>query len=283
MPPSLPIAPAPWSLRGEGWIIPLHTPFSAQPIPLQDNAYAPLESGSSADQSKRFHGGVGFVMLVRYKSSDVGSYDELLYVPGLFSRIAAQEEPNHPVEYFPAITRIYVSTNASVYNGRKNWGIPKHRADFTFTRPSNDPRTTLVRVSLPDSPDGARPFFACKLRDSAFTPFPLPVSTTWFDSAFARTITRGYSSALYQLRLPSHNGDQEEGAPTSAETSSEKTFLVKPTAKGWSRLSYLEPHPQEDLSACGDGENFPRIEPYSTWLNFHLPQFEMEFPIPLEV
>lgn len=57
-------------MTGEGWIIPLHTPFSTTPIPIPPAAYAPLERGTEADQSDRFHGGVGFVMLVRYKTSD---------------------------------------------------------------------------------------------------------------------------------------------------------------------------------------------------------------------
>ncbi len=115
---------------------------------LSSAAYAPLERGTEADQSDRFHGGVGFVMLVRYKTSNgephtalqfqeiesvgelipslrmVGPYDELIYVPGLFSRRSPSDQ-QQPVEYFPAITRIYVSTDESVYNGRKNWGIPK--------------------------------------------------------------------------------------------------------------------------------------------------------------
>ena len=33
----------------------------------------------------------------------------------------------------------------------------------------------------------------------------------------------------------------------------------------------------------GDGDNFPRIEPWSKRLNFHMTEFEMQFPIPLEV
>lgn len=74
-----PLRPArPWSLTGQGWIIPLHTPFSTTPIPIPPAAYAPLERGTEADQSDRFHGGVGFVMLVRYKSSD-GEPPRLLF------------------------------------------------------------------------------------------------------------------------------------------------------------------------------------------------------------
>lgn len=51
-------------------MIPLYVPFSTTPIPLPPGAYAPLEAGTEADQSSRFHGGTGFVMLVRYRASD---------------------------------------------------------------------------------------------------------------------------------------------------------------------------------------------------------------------
>ena len=63
----------PWSLTGEGWIIPFHAPFSDEPVPLPEGACAPLERGSKADPSGRFHGGLGMVLVVRYASSD-GAY-----------------------------------------------------------------------------------------------------------------------------------------------------------------------------------------------------------------
>ncbi|KWU41787.1 hypothetical protein RHOSPDRAFT_36675 [Rhodotorula sp. JG-1b] len=280
MPSDLPVAPAPWSLTGQGWIIPLHTHFSTTPIPIPPAAYAPLERGTEADQSDRFHGGVGFVMLVRYKSSDVGPYDELIYVPGLFSRRSPSQQ-QQPVEYFPAITRIYVSTDESVYNGRKNWGIPKHRANFDFTSDPKDPSSTLVRVSspVPSSQPATTPFFACRLRDSALTPFCTPVSTTWLDHPLAQKLTRGYSASLLQPPLPA--GDEA----SCAEVASSKTFLVKPISKGWSRLASIAPLPHGNggLPAYGDGIQFPQIEPWSKRLNFRMTEFEMQFPIPLEL
>lgn len=284
MPSDLPVAPAPWFLTGEGWIIPLHTPFSTTPVALSSAAYAPLERGTEADQSDRFHGGVGFVMLVRYKTSNVGPYDELIYVPGLFSRRSPSDQ-QQPVEYFPAITRIYVSTDESVYNGRKNWGIPKHRADFHFASDPKDPSSTLVRVSspAPSSQTATTPFFACRLRDSALTPFCTPVSTTWLDHPLAQKLTRGYSPTLLQPPLPGLTA-AGDGA-SRAETASTKTFLVKPVSKGWSRLASIAPLPHENggLPTYGDGDMFPQIKPWSKRLNFHMTEFEMQFPIPLEV
>jgi hypothetical protein len=60
-------------------------------------------------------------MFVDYADSDVGPYHELLYIPGAL-RIGARRNLS--------ITRIFVSTRASVVNGRSNWGIPKELAGF---------------------------------------------------------------------------------------------------------------------------------------------------------
>ncbi|GAA5877072.1 hypothetical protein JCM3774_002834 [Rhodotorula dairenensis] len=290
-------APAPWHLTGQGWIIPLRTPFSATPVPIPPAAYAPLERGSTADQSHRFHGGVGFVMLVRYKTSNVGPYDELIYVPGLFSRRPRQTRTDattaEPVEYFPSITRIYVSTDESVYNGRKNWGIPKHRADFNFSSDPADPASTSVRVSLPppDPASSISPFFACRLRNSALTPFCVPVATTWLDSVLAQKLTRNYEPALLQPPLPAAEAAKVsvQGATShanGAETASATTYLVKPVSKGWARLARIDPLSQEHtgthLPGYGDGDAFPQFQPWFQRFNFYLPEFEMQFPIPLE-
>lgn len=105
------IAPAPWLLEGKG-IVMLYRfpgPFSRQ--------YGFLERY----QFKAFKGGIGAVMLVDYLKSDVGPYRELLFIPGLF-RLGGRLSFS--------ISRIYVSTYDSLWNGYKNWGIPKELADF---------------------------------------------------------------------------------------------------------------------------------------------------------
>ncbi|GGJ34830.1 hypothetical protein GCM10008938_21250 [Deinococcus roseus] len=63
-------------------------------------------------------------MLLDYASTPVGRYQELLFMPGMFS---GQDNRNHL-----SITKIYVSTLESVVSGWHNWGIPKERADFSF-------------------------------------------------------------------------------------------------------------------------------------------------------
>jgi hypothetical protein len=107
--------PAPWQLKGEAYI--LVTKFNPWFVKTQGFIPPALKG--------RYTGGFGVVMFVDYHQSNVGPYQELLFVPGLFSfgnkRIAT-------------ITKIYVSTQASVINGQANWGIPKELAKFKIDR-----------------------------------------------------------------------------------------------------------------------------------------------------
>ena len=116
--PTVPLAPAPWSLTGRGWILLVKMPATA----LDDPAFVP-----PALRGKR-HGRLAMVMLVDYETSAVGPYQELLYIPGRF---------DFPNGRHYSITRIYVSTMDSVVNGRLNWGIPKDRCDFDFRQDSD--------------------------------------------------------------------------------------------------------------------------------------------------
>jgi Acetoacetate decarboxylase (ADC) len=86
-----------------------------------------LERGSFVPPSlagKR-SGRISYVMLVDYLSSNCGPYRELLVIPAAFA-IDGQK--------CATITRIYVSSHESVVNGRRNWGLPKERADFALVR-----------------------------------------------------------------------------------------------------------------------------------------------------
>lgn len=111
--PDAPAAPAPWRLAGDGWILLLELPQAVRhdprhlPPALRDR---PL-------------GGPAIVMFVDYAASPAGPYRELLYIPGRFTLADGR--------HAWSVTRIYVSTWDSVVNGRRNWGIPKDRADFS--------------------------------------------------------------------------------------------------------------------------------------------------------
>ena len=109
------IAPAPWTLHGDGHIILCHGSRSqnlsdaAIPTPLR-HSYQNL---------------FNMMMFVNYKHSPVGPYRELLYIPGRF-RFSDQK-------FHASITKIYVDSLDSTWNGRQNWGIPKEMADFDLT------------------------------------------------------------------------------------------------------------------------------------------------------
>lgn len=108
-------APAPWTLRGDGWIMLLRLPEAARSDPRQ----LPPELRG------RPLAGPSMLMFVDYAESPAGPYRELLYIPGRFRTAEGVRAWS--------VTRIFVSTWDSVVNGRLNWGIPKDLAQFTRT------------------------------------------------------------------------------------------------------------------------------------------------------
>jgi hypothetical protein len=104
--------PPPWSLEGDGYIL-LYW-FEREFIERYGKVPAFLRGA--------YLGGPGAVMLIDYQTSNVGPYRELLFIPGRFRRQGRT---------IACITSIYVSTEASVVNGRANWGIPKELAHIT--------------------------------------------------------------------------------------------------------------------------------------------------------
>lgn len=104
-------APAPWQLRAEGYLLMVRLPA----LRGRGDLFVSDELAEA-----RF-GPFGWVMFVDYAASPVGPYRELLFIPGSF-RFGRRR--------LPSITKIYVSSQASIDNGRRNWGIPKERASF---------------------------------------------------------------------------------------------------------------------------------------------------------
>jgi hypothetical protein len=105
------IAKAPWRLRGEGYVFMVKLPLPR----------GRAELFASTELAEARFGQFGCVMFVEYTDSPVGPYRELLFIPGTF-RFGKRR--------LPSITKIYVSTQASVDSGQHNWGIPKELADF---------------------------------------------------------------------------------------------------------------------------------------------------------
>ena len=135
--------------------------------------------------------GFRIAMVVDYTTSDCGPYQELLYIPGR-ERFLGQKRFT--------ISDIYVSSMASVINGRHNWGIPKKLAQFDRT--DNGLQST-VRVGQSDSP-----FFEVSYQ--AFGP-QLPLATAYLPGMFTRL------------------GQQSELG----------TFLYSPLAQGKMRLARI--------------------------------------------
>lgn len=110
-PSDIALAPAPWDLSGQGTIVAVRLPREV----LEQNSFLP--------QGLRRVGNcrLAYMMFVDYSKSDVGPYHELLYIPGVLDFGRRRQL---------SISRIFVSSWASVVNGERNWGIPKDRCDF---------------------------------------------------------------------------------------------------------------------------------------------------------
>ena len=113
-PPDLPAAPPPWKLTGDGWVV--FYKFSP------DDPRGVVERD---ELNAHWRGGTGAVAWMNYRSSPVGAYSELLYIPGKFEVLRRGK-----LKKLYSISQSYVSTWESVIGGRTNWGIPKDRADF---------------------------------------------------------------------------------------------------------------------------------------------------------
>jgi len=120
--PETTLVPAPWRLEGRGFML----------LYRFSKAFEGLSIWSGLHRRSRF----GAVMVVDYSRSDAGPYRELLFLPGHFRSVWGT---------YPSITKIYVSTLASIVNGRANWGIPKERADFTIEEAGRESHITVSR------------------------------------------------------------------------------------------------------------------------------------------
>ncbi|BCX05878.1 MAG: hypothetical protein KatS3mg053_3816 [Candidatus Roseilinea sp.] len=75
------------------------------------------------------------MMLVNYHETSAGPYHELLFIPGRLRLMGRR---------LFSISKIYVSSEASVRGGIENWGIPKEYA--AFVREQHADSSTSYRV-----------------------------------------------------------------------------------------------------------------------------------------
>ncbi|KAB5590446.1 hypothetical protein CTheo_6109 [Ceratobasidium theobromae] len=238
----------PWSLEAEAWWIFPSIPLSWQSKKLPRGALDPLESDRLEDLQATYMGGLGSVQLLRYHTSPVGPYDELLYVPGKMK----YKVGNSTISGL-SITRIYVSSPASIVNGRRNWNIPKQLARFEFHTETPNPLSPVVAAvypalngtgTAPEPEFAAEPVFRARLVPSRLLPnFPLNVAH------FPRAIV---DPRLFQAPLTS-------ASPVGgAVVGTEKWCTVAPEFKGRVRVMYPEPGLGGKF---GDGVGFPDVRP----------------------
>ncbi|CAE7226416.1 unnamed protein product [Rhizoctonia solani] len=247
----------PWTLEAEAWWILPAIPMPWQAKELPRGALDPQESATFQESQATYQGGLGTIQLIRYHSSPVGPYDELLYVPGQMNFKAGGSSLSGL-----SITRIYVSSFASVVNGRRNWNIPKRLARFEFTpeTPSDPLSPTLASVypSLSDSPNSefsTDPVFRARLVPSQRIPtFPLNLSSV------PRVIL---DSRLLQ-------------PPLTGPVGTEQWCMVAPGFAGQVRVMY--PEPGLEGGRYGDGVGFPDLQPMSVGLWW--PKADILFPAP---
>lgn len=102
----------PWHLNGEGFIL----NYWISPQFTQQYSMMGIQPTSI--------GRLVQVVLVRYHTSPVGPYDELLVL----------DHPLKNINHLSSIPKIYVSSQSSVDEGRYHWGIPKELAKFEWHR-----------------------------------------------------------------------------------------------------------------------------------------------------
>ena len=128
-----------------------------------------LEKGFLSSKLKPdFRGGIGFVMLSNYFTSNAGPYREIIFIPGKFERSGKKRY---------SITKIYVSTETSAMNGRENWAIPKETAFFKWEK--HNAGFTHIQVQ-----NRGETFFDLSIQDFGF---PFPVLTDLFQLPLVHT------------------------------------------------------------------------------------------------
>ncbi|KAI0262232.1 hypothetical protein BC834DRAFT_959000 [Gloeopeniophorella convolvens] len=232
-------APPAWDLKAQLYLFmaPV-TPANREDPVLQGlptGSYDPLEQVHPAalapvNGAPQWKGGAANVVLVRYADSPVGPYDELIFIVTGFAS-------PHEKGTAGRITAIYVSTDKSVWNGRRNWNIQKHRARFDFAPTGK--RSSSVRVFLPDA---EKPFFTASVSESALPGLPVP-------SFLLNSIARLVQPPL----LVSEPKDTAIGTFG-------KWLSITPSYRGRWRLAYIQ-QAEDGNEGYGDGINYPRIKP----------------------
>lgn len=199
--------------------------------------------------------------IIRYSETPVGPYDELALLPGYFNGVGPDGEKRKDFR----VTGIWVSQEATLMNGRKNWNIPKsvtpspcslfdcmeptltgsfarHLARFSFTPSGPDSKALKVEV-FPADTSSTRPFFSASIQPINYTP-SFPFSSTWLGYL-------GMSTKILQPPLP-------EGKPANVVVGTDKWMRSNPTIKSSkAKMVWIDIKQPDDVSkhtGSGTGE-----------------------------
>ncbi|KAH8881483.1 hypothetical protein GQ53DRAFT_511554 [Thozetella sp. PMI_491] len=210
MAPVIAHAPPPWTCKATVYNVYFWTSkHVAANFPAK--AYSPLEGQSdfaSAEFGKPI-GGLTSLQLIRYTETPVGPYDELLLVPGKFLYPVESKDGKREVKKGLKLTRIYVSTKETCWNGRKNWNIPKHLAKFDWEdHPDGSVSVKVFPHDTADVYDAAEarpsdvPLFKGTFKPMRYLP-SFPMSTRLYEAV-------GVDLGLIAPPLPTGAGSQGE-------------------------------------------------------------------------
>ncbi|KAF3939678.1 hypothetical protein ABW19_dt0205616 [Dactylella cylindrospora] len=244
-------APPPWECHGHAWWF-IAWPMTSKPIYPGSCHPADFHDGVNDN----FHSFLGMIQVVRYTSTPVGPYDEILYIPGHFST-------PHSTSPRYRITNIYVSKPESVYNGRHNWNIPKHLAVFNFDTSETTGQTTIT-VAHPESPES--PFFVAVVKDIPLVSrISIPFSTTFFPMNL-------------DFHQPDLRGVETEEGKKNGETATEGWKMVTFWQGGKVRVLKLV----EIKNGNGDGRWPDRID--GLWgISLKWDDIQLNFNVPKEL
>ncbi|KAG5732336.1 hypothetical protein E4T56_gene11570 [Termitomyces sp. T112] len=227
--------PPPWDLKCRTWTFLVSGLTSTSSFPA---GFADPDEADILASDGEFIGTPGLVMIVSYTDTPVGPYDELIYIPGKW------KYKDGTAGY--RITRIYVSSKESTENGRRNWNIPKHVANFSITTSNEESTIKVFHLGATE------PFFHAKTQPvTLLSKIPIPLNTSIF----------GNFLSLAQPPLPATKSPEDVGTSQWATV-----------APAFSGNVYAERIiPQLD-GRVGDGKGFPAIVPWS--LGLYAPKME---------
>ncbi|KAG8818797.1 hypothetical protein FRC17_010702 [Serendipita sp. 399] len=256
-----PEAPAPWVLRGEGyWFI---TSLFGQSTPsITPVYYDPLEAQAAKHGSApgAFKGGLSMAVVMRYKESPVGAYDELLIVPGAFTTPKFDKDTQNLT-----VARTYVSTLPSVYNGRRNWNVAKHLAKFEFKKGPNGAQEIRVYPLIPSSPGDDTTFSDKPCFAASATPSWLPI-LPYYDTGLSP----------FNLNLVQPPIEASPYAEIDGLVGSPHWTKLLPVYHG--KVKTFTPRGLLDGNEYSDNVYFPKISPWSTGI--YWPDCTLDFPVP---